>query len=52
MHRQIPGSRLVLMQYHFRAGRKAEARGELEAILALNPPNAAELRERFGPLLR
>jgi tetratricopeptide (TPR) repeat protein len=46
------GNRLLLMQYHHRAGRKGAARAELEAILALRPPNAEELRRRFEELLR
>lgn len=46
------GTRLVLVQYYLHHGMKPQARGELEAVLAFGPPNAAELRRTFGELLR
>jgi hypothetical protein len=46
------GTRLVLLQYYLHRGMKADARAELETIVALNPARAAELRERFEGLLR
>ena len=46
------GTRLVLLQYYLQHGMRPQARGELEAILAFNPPNAAQLRQQFEELLR
>jgi tetratricopeptide (TPR) repeat protein len=46
------GSRVVLMQLYYRNGLKAQARDEWTAILALRPPDEAELRRRFEPLFR
>jgi hypothetical protein len=46
------GTRLVLVQYYLHHGMRPQARGELEAILAFDPPNAAVLRQRFEELLR
>jgi tetratricopeptide (TPR) repeat protein len=45
-------SRLLLMQYYLRNGMNGPARAELEAALALHPPNEADLRVRFNELLR
>jgi hypothetical protein len=46
------GTRLVLLQYYLQRGMRAQARGELEVILAFNPANAAVLRRQFEELLR
>jgi tetratricopeptide (TPR) repeat protein len=45
-------SRFFLMRYYLQNGMRAQARVELETILALHPPNAAELRQTYGELLR
>jgi predicted CXXCH cytochrome family protein len=45
-------SRLLLLEYYLRNRKTAEARAELETVLALHPPNEAQLRQRFADLLR
>ncbi|MFO0808643.1 MAG: multiheme c-type cytochrome [Gemmataceae bacterium] len=45
-------SRLLVMQDYLRRGMNAQARVELEAALALHPPNEADLRRMFAELLR
>ena len=44
--------RLMLVHYHLKQGDKAQARVELETVLALKPPNAAELRKTYAELLQ
>lgn len=47
-----PFARIMLVQYDLRKGNRAEARAELEKVLALHPPNEAQLRQQFAELLR
>jgi Flp pilus assembly protein TadD len=45
-------SRFLLMNYYLQNGMRPQARTELEAILALHPPNADAFRREYGELLR
>ena len=40
------------MNYYLQNGMRPQARTELEAILALHPPNADAFRREYGELLR
>jgi hypothetical protein len=46
------GSRFFLMRQYLQAGQRAQARRELEILLAYHPPAEAELRKTYGELLR
>jgi hypothetical protein len=45
-------SRALLMQHHLQRGLREQARADLEAILALHPPNESDVRRMFNELSR
>jgi len=42
----------LLIWYYLQTDRKSDARGALEKLVLLDPPNAKELRQRFGELMK